>query len=133
MRITITDVLQPPVGGTWITYSSDCGAGTAHWVSNGHSPVRGRSYHVEFDIDAPLEASMVAQANDPARHGFSRLADDTLIIGVLESVDEDAVGCLRISSDCIIMVESRLDASLIGKPLSIRLNTDQLRATPVGL
>lgn len=105
----------------------------AHWVGDGHSIERRRSYDVEFDIDIPLEAPRVSRADDPAKPGFSRLEGETLIIGFLESVDEDAMGCLRIASDCIIMVETRLDPSLIARLISIKLNPDQLRATPIGL
>jgi len=133
VRLTITDVLQRSQGEVWIAFSTGCGDGTAQWASNRRLAEQGRTHFVEFDINVCLEASMIGQGVSAPAPGFSRLGDDTLVRGILESMDEGGMGYLRISSDCLIMVETRLDPSSIGKMASIRLSPSQLQVTPFDL
>jgi len=133
VRITITEVLQRSEGKVWLAFSSKCGEGTVQWVGDPPSADKGRSCYVEFDILISLEASMLSHSDSPLALGSSRRGDDTVVRGILEAMDDDGMGCLRISRDCRIMVEARLDSSSIGRTLSMQPNPAQLHATPYDL
>jgi|SRR5579862_1628099 len=129
MRLTVTEVHQRSQGNVWATFSSPQGDGMVQWKADRYPAGKGRSYHVEFDILIPIETSMISRTIPPPNAGFIHFGEGTQVTGLIESMDEDGVGYLRISTDCLIMVETRLDAAAVGMTVSIRLNPDQLHAT----
>ncbi len=87
-----------------ITYTCSAGKGAGTW-SNSGEPYSGKEYSIEIDIDKSLdELNCTKLSNSEMK--INLLEDGVRLSGELEDIESDGMCYLRLSPDCLIMIES---------------------------
>jgi hypothetical protein len=106
MRIQIIEA-SPHADGSWhVGFESSAGRARGKWVARDHAPQIGKFYTVELDVDvvADKKSNVCVERQEP--HTLSARDDTALIEATAEAVDEDGLAFLRLSDDCLLMVET---------------------------
>jgi len=93
----------------------------------------GRQYSVEFDFSPYLNANENTKIGTTREAGFYCEGDDTLIVALVENVDEDDEVCLRIAPDCIIIAYRNDELIQEGDRVEIRMSKDEFIITWIGV
>jgi hypothetical protein len=125
MNVVITNVDYP-----YVSFTSDHGEGIAYTLSQKLEP--GRTHSVEFDILFDLDVSENTEIGTFKKAGFHLEDAHTLIVALVESVDESESVCLRISTDCIIEAYKNDNSIRTGDMLEIRVPKDKFKMTSIG-
>jgi hypothetical protein len=106
MKIQVTEVSTHADGSWRVRFESSAGNARGKWVARDHAPQTGKSYTVELDVDvvADKKSNVCAKRQEP--HTLSARDDTALIEATAEAVDEDGLAFLRLSDDCLLMVET---------------------------
>jgi len=130
MKIEVTKADSSGQDGPRITFVCPVGTGYASWCSSS-PPVVGM-YSVELDIHASLsEGHVVASLPDQGER-LSLRQDGVRLCGVLEQMDDDGMGDLRLHDSCIIMVECKTPYPQIGNNVCMTLPPESFAVTPIG-
>lgn len=125
MNIVITKVEYP-----YVSFTSNHGEGIAYTSGQQFEP--GRTHSVEFDILSDLNTNENVKIGTIKQAGFYCEDNHTLIVALVESVDEDDSVCLRIAIDCIIEAYRNDDTIKAGDRVEIRLPKDEFKMTSIG-
>lgn len=125
MNVVITKVEYP-----YVSFISSYGEGIAYTSSQQFEP--GGIHSVEFDILADLGSKENTKIGTNRKAGFYFDGSGTLIVALVESIDEDDSMCLRIATDCIIEAYRNDDSIKPGDRLEIRLLKGQFKMTSIG-
>ena len=131
MRIQVTEVIPERSGVVTVGFQSVRGSARARWLGKNHAPVLGKSYDVELDVDAVADAStnmpMVAKSDT----GISFTDETVRLSVVIEDMDEDGMAYLRLSDDCLLMMEV-VGEIAVGSNVEIRVPHDAVTVTVTG-
>lgn len=113
-----------------ITFRAAGGRAKARWNSSRHRPSVGDSLSCELDVDLDIKFGVNASVSED---GSALEAHDgyTTIRGVVESIDEDGMLFLRLSEDCLLMVQSRGFPPDLGTRISFQVTDNDLVLTPI--
>ena len=131
MRIHIIEIFEVN-SQTAIRFASDIGVGVACWKSKG-APVVGDTLQVEFDINVPIEKGRNAFIADKMVFTMDHDCDHSIVLcGVVDSVDDDGMVYLRLTEDCLVMIESRAGHVQVGEWLLLRCKIESVAISIVG-
>lgn len=125
MNVVITKVEYP-----YVSFTSNHGQGIAY--ASGQQFELGGTYSIEFDILLDLNTNENTKIGTIKKPGFCCQDSSTLIVALVESVNEDDSLCLRIATDCIIEVYRDDNSIDTGDRLEISIPKDKLRITYIG-
>jgi hypothetical protein len=111
-----------------------CAAGDAEaiWKSKTLTPVNGREYDVELDIDPILRMGENAAVELGLMPALAMIGTQVQIVAIVEQVDDDGMVYLRLSPDCIVMIESAGPKIQCGQALRLVREPMALQVTPFG-
>jgi len=92
-------------GNVVVYFKSSIGDGIAIWVGE-KEPIKNYEYDVEIDIESSIDQVKSRNNANKGRYSISIEGNSTLMSGEVESVEEDGMAYLRLSQDCLIMIES---------------------------
>ncbi len=116
MKIKITDILRESEHSVLVAFHTNVGSGKAIW--QGGIPQVGKDYHVEFDIPDTLTWGRdLIEANN-AGFSISSSADNLLLQGQIEQVDEDGSITVRVG-DALILAQANAGKKALGKHVQI--------------
>jgi hypothetical protein len=96
------------VGGTehppLVRFDAKAGRAAALWNSEVVPPKVGKEYSAELDVNLVLSSD--ARAAHGGVESLSESGDSVQIGATVEGIDSDGLLYLRISEDCLVMVES---------------------------
>lgn len=131
MKITITAADKLGDGTTKVRFKCDVGEAYGRWGAK-TPPHTGDTFTVEIDTEAMLDHSC-AQEGQESRYGFSYSESTSKIEGLLESVDPDGVGYIRVAQDALLMIEITPDFwDRAGRWVILTLPHEHLILTPMG-
>jgi hypothetical protein len=131
MKVAITSIFEID-GAPVATFDSALGSGVAVLGGSYDPGFVGQQMSVEFDIDAPASINGNAAYSDNSVPTICSTPEGVELVGAVESQDEDGMAYLRLSEECLIMVDvlnkERLD---IGRMLRMNLKMTEMRMTPI--
>lgn len=86
-----------------LVLEGDFGTIAGSWREDSPVPLVGQAVEVEFDIDHLVRATDVVVTPGTVA---AVSTDGNVVRGLLESVDEDGMGYLRLTPDCLAMLET---------------------------
>jgi hypothetical protein len=125
MNVVITNVEYP-----YVSFISNHGEGIAYTSSL--QLESGSTHSVEFDILSDLNTNENTKIGTNKKAGFYSEDNSTLIVALVESIDEYDCLCLRIATDCIIEANKNDNTISTGDRLEIRLPKDKFKMTSIG-
>ena len=92
-----------------------------------------KEVHVEIDIEQEIEFGKNAEASDNRSFSIQFDSENETVIfkGKIEDQDNDGMAYLRISSDCLLMVESK-HSNLKDKFIELSVSIADIEITPIG-
>lgn len=130
MRIRIVGVEERADGGLVVEFAGRAGTGRGRWRSRDDAPVVDASY--ELDITVAIELGGNASLDDARSAPAVRCTPESCsFTALVEAVDEDGIATLRLSADCILLVES-IQQLRVGGVLAIDVSVDAVAITPFG-
>ncbi|WP_212002838.1 hypothetical protein [Chitinophaga sp. HK235] len=93
---------------------------------------QGVTHGVEFDLLLELDTSENTKVGTNLKAGFYCEDDRTVIVALVESIEEDDAMWLRIVTDCIIEAYGVDDTIKTGDRLEIRMPKDKFKMTCIG-
>lgn len=125
MRVTIDSISgQPPE--LIVGFKSPAGSGMAKWRRPPIAPRIGAIYDVELDVVEPVELAPVRP-----KAGIELAEGQVLLTGVIDSIDDDGMACLRIAPDCLTLFEKGTLDITAGGTITLRLEVVKLELTPI--
>ncbi|WP_444897337.1 hypothetical protein [Microbulbifer sp. SSSA005] len=118
-------------GNTVVNFGSDVGDGIATWVG-ANKPVKNYEYDVEIDIEKSIGQVKSSNNESEGRYSISLEDNSTLISGEIESVEEDGMAYLRLSQDCLIMIESGDSEVKGGDWISLKIQCEDIEVSAQG-
>lgn len=118
-------------GNIIVTFNSKVGTGRAVWRNNG-APRLIYEYDAEFDIDGPLEHFRVEFMPEEPEYSISIDGNSVILTGMIDSLDNDGMAYLRLSDDCLIMLESDTTILSTGERVRLKLDSQELEVTAQG-
>lgn len=114
-----------------VSFNSSVGDGVATWVG-ANGPVKNYEYDVEIDIEKSI--GQVRGGGDKSESGYSMSinGNSTYISGEIESVDEDGMAYLRLSRDCLIMIDSGDSKVKGGDWVNLTIQCEDIKVSPQG-
>lgn len=111
--------------------SANCLA-RARWKAR-YKAETGRLYSVEFDLKDPIGMlrPVDAGAREPGIYMDSS-GENVLLCGVLEAVEDDGVGFIRVAQDCLFMCETSPGWTEVGRRIVLTVRPEDLEMTPIG-
>jgi hypothetical protein len=88
-----------------------------------------RYFDAEADIDIPIKLNQNAVLASDHRWFIRFLENKNEIQGVVEAIDEDRFGSIRLAADCIIMIEIASEEIKNGDYLLLTVSIDEFRIT----
>ena len=125
MNVVITKVEYP-----YVSFTSNHGEGIAY--ASDQQFELGWTHSVEFDILSDLNTNENTKIGTIKKAGFYYEDNSTIIVALVESVDEDDSLCLRIATDCIIEAYRNDNSIDKGDRLEIRIPKDKFKMTSIG-
>lgn len=104
MKITVRDITRGPGTNIRVRFDTAAGPAAGVWRSAGE-PRAGETYDVEFTLDRiPSIGSNAEKSND--RRSLLRLDGDVVTLnGLVESIDAERIGHLRLAPDALMMLD----------------------------
>ena len=93
----------------------------------------GSFYGVEFDFLPYLNSNENTKIGTIKDAGFYCEDESTLIVALVENVDEDDEVCLRIAPDCMIMAYRNDNVIQEGNRVEVRVSKDEFIITWIGV
>lgn len=103
MKIKI-DCLKPDRDSLFVRFIGSSGTGVGVWKSNS-IPTVGKEYSVELDIEKSMEELEFERVQNSAI-GITEIGEKVKITGIVDGVDPDGMCYLRVSNDCLIMIDT---------------------------
>lgn len=103
MKIKI-DCLKPEQNRLFVRFIGSFGTGVGVWKSNS-IPTVGKEYSVELDIEKSMDELEFERVKNSAI-GIWEIGKKVKMTGILDGVDPDGMCYLRISNDCLIMIDT---------------------------
>ena len=118
--------------GVLVHFTSATGEAAALWQSTKLTPLKGREYDVELDVDAILKLGENATVQLGRKPSLAMIGSKVQLFGIVESIDDDGMVHFRLAPDCITMIESL--GSTFHKTDVIRLVLEPvtIKLTPIG-
>lgn len=110
-----------------ISFSCAIGEGRARW-STGAEPQVGSEWIVEFDLDGEI-GDFFPEESEAGVYSVEAVEGGTRLCGLLESVDPDGVGYLRLREDCLTLIETSPPYNTAGFWLCLTVRTEKLAVT----
>lgn len=114
-----------------VYFSSIAGQGVAMWKGK-DLPVVNNIYSVEVEINKMLEELNFKEYDLLAKKIFFDANDKVVLSIQVEDVDDDGVCYFRLSSDCLVIVDSKKRKNIKGKFLNISLFPEDIELYPIG-
>lgn len=130
MKISVQQVKGGSGEPYEVLFSCNAGQGWSRW-SSPEAPGVGSSYDVELDVDDSIELGRNAVFSEEGSSGVAIDANGVILVGVVESRDEDGMTYLRLASDCLLMIESDDDLPT-GRCIRLSLSSNALELIPFG-
>lgn len=131
MRIKLVDICSEADGSYWVTFESTAGRVRARWSNKTVLPKPGKEYDAELYVAATADRQTNAQTSSDKSTRLLVFGDMIEVSARIEDVEDDDVMFLRLSPDCLVMIDST-GGFTAGEFVSIRLPTDALSVTVVG-
>jgi hypothetical protein len=131
MRIQITEVTAEHSGVVAVGFQSVPGSARARWLGNNCAPVSGKSYDVELDVDALADANTNMRIVAEPDTGISSNGATVRLCAMIEDMDEDGMAYLRLSDDCLLMIEVAGEVA-VGSAVEIRFPQEAVTVTVTG-
>jgi hypothetical protein len=128
MKVKITS-MRTEGSGMLVDFSCAAGNGAAFWKSKRITPVAGKEYDAELDIALVLQVGENAEETAGVTPGFELVGQDVQIMGISEQIDDDGIVYLRLSRDCIVVIESSGAPPKVGQMLRMVVKSGLLRLT----
>lgn len=133
MRILVTGVAEHRDGAPGVAFSCAIGSAVARWQGKTQEPHVGAEYDVELDIDDVLRPGDTLQLIESSQAAIKHSEEVNEIIGLVEAVDDDGMLFVRLSPDCLMMVEITHQERLgPGQWLRMRVPRQALSVWPFG-
>jgi len=128
MKISVqsVDKLDPLL----VNFESSIGNGSGRWASS-IPPEPGTVYDVEFDIDSCLSQIVAKQASDEL--GIRQDGSEVVLAGKVDSIDEDGMAYIRLSKDCLIMIEAGSKSILKDDSIVLKFNSRLFEISAIGI
>jgi hypothetical protein len=132
VHIEVVDVRSHPEGFEVVLFRHPNCLARGRWKSR-HRAERGQTYSVELDLKDPIGMLQPADAGsrDLGIHMDSG-DEDVLLCGILEAVDDDGVGFIRVSRDCLFMCETSPGWTEPGRRIVLTIRPEDLLISPQG-
>ncbi len=131
MKITVTSISRSDAVSADVAFESRHGSGVAKWDSSVVAPSVGKEFDVEFDVDVKLSSANTIKIMPTNVSIASAEGGVVLLRGLIDSVDEDGVACLRLGVDCLVIVDAE-DGFASGDVVEMRVPDRGLLITPIG-
>ncbi|MDD9941114.1 MAG: hypothetical protein OXU20_08760 [Myxococcales bacterium] len=133
MRVELVDIGSTPEGDTIVVqFESAVGAGRGRWGSEKH-PKIGERYSVELDVDGGISKYRPEFVDAAVAASICVTQGHTVLCGLLEAVDPDGMGYLRLGADCLVMIEIDMDRAETGSWVRLKVPQMELELTPISL
>jgi hypothetical protein len=132
MRIHVVSTKQGADGHLYVTFEASPGRAVARWSSKRYKPEIGRSYDVELDADTAADRQTNTNTGRTDVRSLRFENDEVVVEGSVESIDDDGLAYVRLSDDCLLMIETA-GAFSAGEALRIILPAQALSVTPTGI
>jgi hypothetical protein len=132
MRIRVVDVKKDESGPTYVTFEAAAGTAAARWASRAQDPESGKEYHVELDIDVTADKNTKARDAHVDTRCLFMIGSNVVVRGTVEAVDEDGLAYLRLSPDCLVMLETAGDIGA-GDVIQMDLPPSSVSITTIGI
>jgi hypothetical protein len=131
VRIVISEACSDASERVLVRFLDTAGTpGASRWGGRA-APQLGRGYDVEFNLGDSVVPCMRA-ALETSRFGIWECSGgEVQVTGNIESIDDDDVAYLRLSPDCLMLIDSD-SGSQCGACVAFRIATELLIATPQG-
>jgi len=127
LNIVVTKVDNP-----YVSFNSNHGKGICIGCVSQQFDA-GRVYSVEFNFSPFLNTNENTTIGTTKEPGFYCEENNTLIVAMVEHVDEDDDVCLRIAPDCMIMAYRNDEVIRTGDRVEIRMSKDEFIITWIGV
>lgn len=117
MKMKIDKIIKQPI----LEFSTSIGSGIGCWHNN-NLPNEGEWVSVELDINEILKIGFNANLSTDKVCFIRHSEDENEIQGIVDGIDEDGLIYLRLTPDCLIMVESSEDQIKEGDYILLRIN-----------
>ena len=107
-----------------ITFSCSAGEGAGTWISSGE-PCSGKECSIEIDIDKSLDELNCTELSN-SEMKIALVEDGVRLSGELEDIESDGMCYLRLSPDCLTMIESGDMQVKKGQFLALELSTEDI-------
>ena len=104
MKVRVLEVTQHSEETSIVRFESAAGTALARWASAALEPRVGEEYSAELDFRVVLSED--ARTIESDANAFEELEGLVRVSGRVESVDADGMLYLRVSRDCLLMIES---------------------------
>ena len=93
----------------------------------------GQVRDVELDFDDPLREGQNVAVISGGAFRVLQHRDQTVLEGLVDSLDDDGLLYLRLGDDCLMMLDSAPGAFSVGDWIRIQCAGGQLGLTPIGV
>ena len=129
MRVTIIAVIVENTA-LLVKFSSIPGVGFAKWGGN-DEPFPGQYLDVEIEIDETIYIGKNAHLQSQHVFEMSHDSKSLTLSGFVEDQDDDGLVYLRISTDCLLMIES-VEPNLAGRWIELEVPASSVKLYPTG-
>ncbi|RBO83299.1 hypothetical protein [Marinomonas aquiplantarum] len=130
MKIRITS-FETVDGNVVVNFNSSVGNGVATWVG-AKEPVKNYEYDVEIDIEKSIDQVKSSKNNNEGRYSMSIGDDSTIMNGEVEFVEEDGMAYIRLSQDCLIMIDSGDSKVKDGDWINLNIPCEDIKVSAQG-
>ncbi len=130
MKIIVLDLIRVNED-SFVSFQCDSGEGIAKWM-NKRSPIVNNSYDVEFDIYKTISETIQNRFKQIPENALSIDGNTVFIFGALESIEDDGMAYLRLSTDCLIMIETGEASFNEGEKILLKIEHCDLEVTAQG-
>ncbi len=132
MKVRITSV-HSGASGTIVEFGCEAGEAAAIWKCAKAAPICSQEYLSELDVRLVLKIGENAVGVSGVKPSLELAGDEVLVTGLVESIGDDAVVCLRLSRDCLVLVESAGIGPEPGDMLRFTTKATSLQLWPMDL
>jgi hypothetical protein len=112
-------------------FSSNIGSGAGFWAGKS-MPFIKSSYDVEIDIDSKFEEGISAFISSNSNNAIMLDGDYLVLNGTIDSIDEDRMVFLRMSLDCLFMIEGGNYKFKVGDWITFKTKISKVKIWPIG-